>query len=343
MSVILSGIQPSSSSLHLGNYIGALLNWKKVVKNLKKDDICYFMLADLHSLTSNKDPKCLAENTKKLIATYIACGIQQNENICFFKQSMIPAHCELCWILSTITPLGQLERMTQFKDKKAKFGEKSAENINAGLLYYPILMIADIILYKANLVPVGEDQKQHIELTRDIVQRFINIYGNGENDDIFTIPEGMIDNTSKRIMSLGDGSKKMSKSSSDNKDLIFLSDTNDEIAKKIKTAKTDSITGIYYDTTNRPDVSNLINIYSSLSGMTIEEISNKYNYEKSTKAFKDDLTQLIISAIEPIRTKQNEILKDKTYLDKILEEGNKRANQVANNTLVKVKKAVGLL
>ena len=343
MSVILSGIQPSSSSLQLGNYIGAILNWKKVVKNLKKDDFCYFMLADLHSLTSNKDPQCLAENTKKLMATYIACGIEPKKNVIFFKQSMVPAHCELCWILSTITPLGQLERMTQFKDKKAKFGEKGAENINSGLLYYPILMIADIILYKANLVPVGEDQTQHIELTRDIVQRFINIYGNGENDDIFTIPEGMIGNTSKRIMSLGDGNKKMSKSTGEAKDTIFLSDTNDEIAKKIKTAKTDSIVGIYYDKEKRPEVSNLINIYSSLSGVSIADINNKYNYEKSTKAFKDDLTQIIINEIEPIRTKQNEILKDKTYLDKILEEGNKRANQVANNTLVKVKKAVGLL
>ena len=339
MSVILSGIQPSSPKLHLGNYIGSLLNWKDMVKSMNDEDKCYFMIADLHSLTSNKNRNAMLENTKNLIATYIACGIQPSENVIFFKQSMIPAHCELCWILSTITPLGQLERMTQFKDKKGKL---SVNDINSGLLYYPVLMVADIILYKANLVPVGEDQKQHLELTRDIVDKFINIYGNGDNDDIFVKPNPMIDNVSKRIMSLGDGSKKMSKSVGEEKDKIFLTDTNEEIAKKIKTAKTDSITGIYYDKENRLEVSNLINIYSAISKKTVEEISNEYR-DKSTKIFKDDLTEIVVNEISPIRERQVEILKDVDYLYKILENGNKIANEVANETLIKVKKAVGLL
>ena len=209
MSTILSGIQPSCQTLHIGNYIGAILNWKKNIKALSANDICYFMLADLHAMTSMRDGNELRKNIKNLIATYIACGIQPSDSVVFFQQSKVPSHCELCWILSTITPLGQLERMTQFKDKASKFG---ADEVNAGLLYYPVLMVADIILYKANLVPVGEDQTQHIEFTRDMVQKFINIYGNGENGDLFVLPEAMIDKTSKRIMSLGDGMKKMSKS-----------------------------------------------------------------------------------------------------------------------------------
>lgn len=339
MSVILSGIQPSSARLHLGNYIGAILKWKDVVKTLNKNDKCYFMLADLHAMTSNKNQKDLIENTKRLIATYIACGLQPSDNVIFFKQSMISAHCELCWILSTITPLGQLERMTQFKDKKGKL---SMDQINSGLLYYPILMIADIILYKANFVPVGADQKQHIELTRDIVDKFISIYGNGENDDIFIKPEPMIDETSKRIMSFGDGTKKMSKSVGEEKDKIFLDDTDELIAKKIKTAKTDSIVGIYYDKENRPEVSNLINIYSAITKKSVEEISEEYK-TKNTKSFKDDLTEILINEISPIREKQKELLKNESYLMKIIEEGNKKAEEVANDTLIKVKKAVGLL
>ena len=229
--------------------------------------------------------------------------------------------------------------MTQFKDKKNKL---SLDEVNAGLLYYPILMAADIILYKANFVPVGEDQKQHVEFTRDIVQKFINIYGNGEKNDLFVLPEAMIDKTSKRIMSLGDGTKKMSKSVGEDKDKIFLTDTDEQIAKKIKTAKTDSIMGIYYDKENRPEVSNLINIFSALTNRTVEDISNEYR-EKNTKSFKDDLTQLLINEIKPIREKQNQLLKNDAYLEEIITKGNKIANDVANDTLSKVKKAVGLL
>ena len=342
MSIILSGIQPSSSSLHLGNYIGAILNWKKIAQNCnnKNDDKCYFMIADLHAMTSNRNSHDLRKNIKQLVSTYIACGIEPNKDrVIFFQQSKISAHCELCWILSTITPLGQLERMTQFKDKKNKL---SLDEINAGLLYYPVLMVADIILYRANLVPVGEDQIQHLEFTRDIVQKFINIYGNGSNNDIFVTPNAMINETSKRIMSLGDGFKKMSKSVGEDKDKIYLSDTDDQIAKKIKVAKTDSIMGIYYDKNNRPEVSNLIDIFSAISGRDVADISNEYR-EKNTKSFKDDLTQLLISEIAPIRKKQMELSNDEARLMQILEEGNKIANDIANDTLIKVKKAVGLL
>ena len=339
MSVILSGIQPSSSSLHLGNYIGSILKWKKVVENLSPNDECFFMIVDLHALTSSKNAENLRKNIKSLLATYLACGITPNERVVFFQQSKIPAHCELCWILSTITPLGQLERMTQFKDKKNKFGMDGLDNVNAGLLYYPVLMAADIMLYKANFVPVGEDQKQHIELTRDIIQKFNNIYG---DEGIFTMPDGMIDDTSKRIMSLSDGNKKMSKSFGDSKDTIFLSDEDDDIAKKIKTAKTDSIMGIYYDKKNRPEVSNLINIFSAISGKSVENISNEYK-NQSTKVFKDDLTQLLIKEIAPIRETHIELLKDEKRLFNILNYGNKIANEKANATLLRVKKAVGLI
>ena len=337
---ILSGIQPSSSSLHLGNYIGSILNWKKVIKNMSANDECLFMIADLHALTSNKSANDLRQNVDLLIATYLACGIEPSENVSFFIQSQIPEHCELCWILSTITPLGQLERMTQFKDKKAKFGENGLDNVNAGLLYYPVLMAGDIMLYQADKVPVGEDQTQHIEFTRDIVQKFNNIYG---DSGIFVMPDGMIDKTSKRIMSLGDGRKKMSKSFGESKDTIFLNDTDDDIVKKIKTAKTDSIAGIYFDKENRPEVSNLINIYSALSGISVEEISKQYNYEKSTKAFKDDLTDIIIKELKPIREKFEVYKDDKELLKKIIKEGNDKAKQQASKTMEKVKKAVGLL
>lgn len=339
MSVFFSGIQPSGESLHLGNYIGAILNWKKIVQNMSSDDKCYFMIADLHAMTSNHDADAVRENIKKLIATYIACGIEPSDKIIFFQQSKISAHCELCWILTTITQLGQLERMTQFKEKKTKL---DADKINAGLLCYPILMAADIILYGSNYIPVGEDQTQHLEFTRDIVQKFINIYGNGSDNDIFVMPELLIDKTSKRIMSLGDGLKKMSKSAGEDKDRIFLLDTDDQIAKKIRTAKTDSLIGIYYDKEKRPEVSNLINIFSALSERSVDDVSNEYN-EKNTKTFKDDLTQLLISKIAPIREKQKELLENETILNNILTEGTEIANEKATDTLIKVKKTVGLL
>lgn len=337
MSVILSGIQPSSSALHLGNYIGAILNWKKMVENLKSEDICYFMIADLHTMTSNKNPKLLRENTKRLLATYIACGIEPSDKVIFFIQSKVPAHCELCWILSTICPLGQLMRMTQFKDKKRKL---SIDQINAGLLYYPVLMAADIMLYQTNFVPVGEDQRQHLEFTRDIIQKFNNTYN---VDDVFTMTDGVIDKISKKIMSLGDGTKKMSKSVGDDKDKIYLTDSDNEIIKKIKSAKTDSIKGITYNKEERPEISNLITIYSALSGKDIKDICNTY-IDKGTKDFKDDLANVIVDVIAPIREKINNILaKNDKYLDDIIEKGNKIANKIANETLNNVKKVVGLL
>ena len=339
MSVYFSGIQPSSNSLHLGNYIGAIMNWKRIIQKAKEDDKFYFMLADLHTMTSKKNADELKKNIILLIATYIACGIQPSEKIVFFQQSNISAHCELCWILSTITPLGQLERMTQFKDKKGKL---SVDEINAGLLYYPILMAADILLYNANYVPVGEDQRQHMEFTRDLVDKFNNVYAdaNGKNS-IFVMPEALIDKTSKRIMSLGDGSKKMSKSVGEEKDRIFLTDTDEQIAKKIKSAKTASIMGIFYDE-GRLEVNNLINIYSAITGKSVPEVSDMYR-TKNTKQFKDDLAEILINEISPIRSKMQEVLKDEDYLRKIVSNGNEIANKIASKTLIEVKKIVGLM
>ena len=260
--VFLSGIQPSSSSLHLGNYIGAILNWKTTIKNSQlqadSNDKFFWMIADLHTMTSLHNPEQIRQNIKNLLATYIACGIQPNKNINFFLQSSVPAHCELNWILTTICPLGQLQRMTQFKDKKEKL---TADEINVGLLCYPVLMAGDILLYQTTTVPVGEDQKQHLEFCRDIVDRFNHIYG---VNDVFTMPNALINKTTKRIMSIGDGTKKMSKSTGTDNDRIFLTDENDAIAKKIKVAKTDSIMGIFSDE-SRPEITNLINIFSAFN------------------------------------------------------------------------------
>ncbi len=340
MTVFLSGIQPSDCKLHLGNYIGAILNSKNIAKSLHKDDKFYFMIADLHAMTSIHESNVLKENIKRLAATYIACGIEPDfEKIFIFQQSRVSAHCELCWILSTITSIGQLERMTQFKDKK---GKSSVNDINAGLLFYPVLMVADIILYKANSILVGDDQTQHLEFTRDTVQKFMKTFGNYNDDSIFVMPDKITTEESKRIMSLGDGTKKMSKSVGDNKDKIFLTDTDEEIEKKIKTAKTDSIIGIYYDKENRPEISNLINIFSAISKKSIQEINNEY-CEKNTKTFKDDLIQLLIKEIKPIREKYNDLIKESLYLEDILNKSNKIANEVANDTLMKVKKVIGLI
>ena len=336
MSVYFTGIQPSGNILHLGNYIGSLLNLKNKIKTASRNDKFIVMVADLHSMTSIHDPAALRKNKINLIATYFACGIQPSKNVFFFTQSAIPAHSELNWILTSICPLGLLERMTQYKDKVSK---KKAEDINTGLLCYPILMAGDILLYDSNYVPVGEDQTQHMEFCRDMVNKFNHIYN---VDSLFTMPEGLIDKTSKRIMSLGDGKAKMSKSVGTENDKIFLLDTDDAIAKKIKVAKTDSITGIYSDQ-NRPEVSNLINIFSSISGQSVEEISNIYR-DKQTKVFKDDLTQLVISEISPIRENILDYLKNnKDLLIQTIQDGNKRANDIAEKKLTAVKQAVGLL
>ncbi len=328
--IFFSGIQPSSQYLHLGNYIGAILNWKNNIKK-SKDDNFIFMVADLHTMTSLHNPSEIKNNIKTLVSTYLACDIDpvKNSNINFFIQSSIPEHCELNWILTTICPLGLLERMTQFKDKKSKL---SSNEINTGLLCYPILMAADILLYQTNYVPVGIDQKQHVEFCRDIVLKFNNTYN---VDNVFTLPECYIETTNQKIMSLNDGSKKMSKSFGNENDKIFLCDTNDLIAKKIKTAKTDSILGIYTDE-NRPEVNNLINIYSALSGKSIDWINKEYR-EKNTKTFKDDLTQVIIETISPIRKKIEYNLKNYTDIENIIKNGNQYAKNIAEKTMKNVK------
>lgn len=332
MSVILSGIQPSGV-LHLGNYLGAIKQWQKVLKK-SNNDTFYFMVADLHSLTTSQNAVQLKNDMLYLLASYIACGISVENNANLFIQSSISAHSELAWILSTITPFGMLERMTQFKDKSAKSG---ASNANCGLFTYPVLMAADILLYDTTHVPVGDDQKQHLEFTRDIAQKFNHHY----NCDVFTVPDFMSSESASRVMSLQDGTKKMSKSSCSDAELIKLNDTNDEISKKIKSAKTDSIRGIYYDKENRPEVSNLIEIMSSISGSSKKEIEDEYR-NLSTKDFKDNLMEIIINEIAPIREKLNILLQDKDALLRSVEVSSARVKDVATNKIKQVKQIVGV-
>ena len=333
--LLLTGIQPSGT-LHLGNYIGALLNCKNNVEKFKKDGEVLFFVADLHSLTSKKDPELVKKATMDLIATYLASGINVADNCNFFIQSQVPQHCELNWIFTTICPLGLLERMTQFKDKKGKL---SVEEINTGLLCYPILMAADILLYSATDVAVGEDQLQHMEFTRDIAQKFMHVYN---CPDLFVLPQGLIGKENKRIMSLGDATKKMSKSVGEEKDRILLTDSDDEIAKKIKVAKTDAIMGIYYDKENRPEVSNLLNIMSSITHKSVEELSEKYK-NTGTKVFKDDLTQVLIDELSGFREKFNEYRKDEENLLTILEKGREVASEKASKKMAEIRKIVGLI
>jgi tryptophanyl-tRNA synthetase len=331
MAIYLSGIQASGNP-HIGNYIGAILNWKNLLNNANKEDQFFFMIADLHSLTTVKNAKVLLENINQCIAFYVACGLLNfDANIKLFRQSKIPTHSELCWILSTITPLGQLERMTQFKDKK----QKKPEDINSGLLFYPILMAADILLYNADYVPVGDDQLQHIELTRDIAEKFNNIYEN-----FFTLPKPII-TQQRRIMSLTDGSMKMSKDSPNDSSRINISDSNELIYQKIKTAKTDSITGIYHDPVNRPEISNLISIFATFSNKTTNEIEEFYK-DKKTSEFKMDLANILIQEMAPVRETFLALKQDVNLIEKYLKQSEGEVLEYTNINLQLIKKTIGL-
>lgn len=328
--IVLSGMQ-SSGILHLGNYIGALLNWKKLIGDNSSYKY-YFMIADLHSLTSIKNGNQLQRNIFDAVKCYIASGIDPKmDNICIFQQSKIVEHTELAWIFQTITPIGWMERMTQFKDKSES---KDKERINLGLFTYPTLMAADILLYMADFVPIGEDQKQHVELTRDIAMRFNREY----NCDIFKEPEPIILD-GKRIMSLRDGTKKMSKSDEFAASRILLTDTKDEICQKISKAKTDSISGIYYNKSERPEISNLIQILASLENKNISDIENTCK-TFNTKQFKDYICGVITEIIEPIRLKISKISDaDVRFL---LQNGNLSAKAVANDTMLRVREIIGI-
>ncbi len=325
--VILSGIQ-ATGNLTLGNYVGALKNFVKMQDEYE----CYYMIANLHALTVRRTPEELRENTMKIIATYISAGIDPEKSTIFI-QSMVPDHAELGWILDCYTYMGELSRMTQFKDKSSKH----ADNINAGLFTYPVLMAGDILLYGADVVPVGEDQKQHLEITRDIADRFNKLYG-----DTFKIPEPFIPKTGARIMGLQNPNSKMSKSSTIPNDTIFLVDTPDEITKKIKKAITDSEGIIRYDEENKPGVSNLMSIYGIIKNKQMDEIEKEFE-GKNYGVFKEEVAKAIIEELEPFQNKYNELLNNRDYLEKIYTEGSKKAHEKARTTLEEVYKKVGLI
>ncbi|NMH69462.1 tryptophan--tRNA ligase [Bacillus sp. RO3] len=324
MKTIFSGIQPSGT-ITLGNYIGAM----KQFTELQEEYNCYFCVVDQHAITVAQDKMELRKNIRSLAALYIACGIDPEKSTLFI-QSEVPAHAQAGWILQCVTYIGELERMTQFKDKS-----HGKEAVSAGLLTYPPLMAADILLYSTDLVPVGEDQKQHLELTRNLAERFNNKYNN-----IFTVPEVRIPKVGARVMSLQDPLRKMSKSDANLKSFITLLDDPKQIEKKIKSAVTDSDGIVKYDKENKPGVSNLLSIYSILEGSTIEDLEKRYE-GKGYGDFKADLAQVVVNAIKPVQDRYYELI-DSDELDDILDRGAEKANFTANKMLKKMEKAMGL-
>lgn len=325
--VIFSGIQPSGS-LTLGNYLGALKNW------IDLQDVydCYFCVVDLHAITVPKEPKDLRKNTFELLANYLAAGLDP-EKVTLFIQSHVPAHAELGWILQCMTYFGELGRMTQFKDKSKKQGH---DNITAGLYTYPDLMAADILLYQTDLVPVGEDQRQHLEITRDIAQRFNNRYS-----DTFKVPDPFISKVGAKIMNLQNPTYKMSKSDPNKNSYILLNDSDDDIMRKFKRAVTDSIGEVNYSD-DQPAIKNLLGIYSKISGETIEDIVNRYRGQGYSK-FKEDIGELVIEELRPLREKRDAYLKDKSYLEDVCKMGAEKAEYKARKTIRKVYKKVGFI
>jgi tryptophanyl-tRNA synthetase len=328
---ILSGVQPTGN-LHLGNYLGAIRNW---VEN-QQDYDNFFCVVDLHAITVPHDPKQLAQNTYAIAALYLACGIDL-EYSTIFVQSHVSAHSELTWLLNCITPLNWLERMTQYKEKALKQGE----NVSVGLLDYPVLMAADILLYNADKVPVGEDQKQHLELTRDIVIRINDKFGSKEKP-VLKLPEPLIRKEGARVMSLTDGTKKMSKSDESELSRINLLYPPDVIQKKIKKCKTDPIKGLVFDAPDRPECNNLLTLYSILASKTKSDVAIEAQ-EMGWGQFKPLLTETLIESLKPIQDKYQSIMDDKNYLQTVLKDGQHKAETVANETLLRVKDALGFL
>lgn len=325
---ILSG-STVSGDLTLGNYIGAIHNWTK----LQNDYDCLYFLADLHALTTPQDPEVLRNRIYSFFAQYLALGLDPHQNI-IFAQSQVHQHTELSWILTCLAPMGYLGRMTQFKEKS----ENAKNTNNAGLFTYPVLMAADILLYQADMVPVGEDQKQHLELCRDLVGYFDNRYGKG----LFKMPEPYIGKTGARIMSLQDPTKKMSKSDENEKNFVSIIDDAKKIEKKIKSATTDSGTEIKYDPQNKAGLANLMTIYSVLSGRTFEQLEKDYE-GKMYGHLKVDLAELVVQTLNPVRAKYDDLMKNRDHLDTLLASGAERAQERAAKTLKAVYNAVGLL
>ena len=326
MSVIFSGIQPSGN-LTLGNYLGALRNFTKV----QDENECYYCVVNQHAITVPQDPKMLHERTRQLAAIYLAAGLDPEKAV-LFVQSEVPEHVQLGWIMTTMSYVGELERMTQYKDKASKRGD----SVPAGLLTYRPLMAADLLLYLTNLVPVGDDQKQHLEITRDLAQRFNRVYG----EDVFTIPEILLGQDGTRVMSLQEPTKKMSKSDDNQTATVYLLDTPKDIEKKIKRAQTDSDNAVRYDREAKPGISNLMDIFAALTDKSHEEIEKAYAGQ-GYGTFKKDVAEATISVLEPIQKRYAELI-DTPELDVILTKGAEKAREKASKTYEAVTKAMGL-
>lgn len=324
--IIFSGIQPSGD-LTLGSYMGAIKNWVA----LSDEYECYYCIVDMHAITVRQVPADLRRRALSQLAQYIACGLDPKKNTLFI-QSHVPAHAQLGWVLDCYTMFGELSRMTQFKDKSAKH----ADNINAGLFTYPVLMAGDILLYQSDLVPVGADQKQHIEIARDIAIRFNNAYG-----ETFKVPEGFIPKFGARVMSLQDPSMKMSKSDPNPNGFVAIMDDPSVIMKKFKRAVTDSDTFIAFDPENKPGVSNLLSIYTSFTGLTMDEAVKHFD-GLGYGSLKTEVAEAVIAGLEPVQNEYKKILSDKAYLEKIMADGAEKASAQARKTLRKVYRKVGL-
>lgn len=324
---IFSGVQPSGN-LTLGNYLGALRNF-----GLLQDDYdCLYCVVDLHSITVRQDPELLRERSYAVLALYLACGLDPDKNV-LFLQSQVSGHAELGWALNCYTYMGELNRMTQFKDKS----QKHADNINGGLYTYPVLMAADILLYNADMVPIGQDQKQHLELARNVAERFNKIYG-----DTFVIPEPFIPKTGARVMSLQDPTKKMSKSDDNVNNFILITEGKDKIIKKFKKAVTDSGSEIVYDEENKPGISNLMKIYASITSKSVEEVQKEFEGSRYGD-FKMAVGNTVADTLEPIRIRYEELMQDKAYLDSVFRKGAERAKSMSEPMIDEVYRKIGFL
>ena len=328
---IFSGVQPTGN-LHLGNYLGAIKNFVKL--NNEDQNECIFCIVDLHAITVAQDPKKLKDNIYETAATFIASGIDPKKSI-IFNQSSVSAHSETAWILSCVARMGWLNRMTQFKEKAGKDKEKAS----IGLYSYPVLMAADILLYDTTHVPVGDDQKQHLELCRDIAQKFNNDFN---VDEFFKIPEPLIQKKFSRIMSLRDGTKKMSKSELSDLSRINLTDDKDQIINKIKKAKTDTLPlpATSADLEKRPEAKNLMSIYSSINDVNLDDTINKFS-GKNFSEFKENLSQVLVDKIIPISNEIKKLLKEKSFLDQILDSGRQKADKIASEKVKKIQEIMG--
>lgn len=325
---VLSGIQPTNQ-LHLGNYLGAIRNWT----TMQEEYDCFFMMVDLHAITVPQEPSSLLESCYFGIASYLAAGLDPNK-VTLFLQSHVPAHAELGWLLTTLSYMGELSRMTQYKDKSAKQGT----NIGAGLFVYPCLMAADILLYQPHFVPVGEDQKQHIELTRNLAERFNNRYGK----KIFTVPHPFIGEKGARIMDLQNPTNKMSKSAANPKGTLFLTDTDKQLSQKVKSAVTDSGSEITTYEAASSGLKNLLDLFSVMAGQSLEEVMGQFS-GKTYGVLKVALAEEMVARLAPIREETLKLVADKSYLQGILKRGAERANEVAHKTLTTVYETIGFV